>query len=215
MAQCWRKSPFGWLALLLVCLAGAAGAPACGQDQAAINGDKTEAGPKESGSDLENLKNVIAALFRAYEEENAIAFLEHVHNDYISLDRPNNRQDFSLLRRSLQDDFKILDNIQHKVFVKNICLQKDGKLAQIEIRWQRRVLLTKTGDEWVIREQETVLRFAKNSHWKLQLVYGKPLFGLSDLSGNITIAEGTLNNNPVTQALEIGVVREKSVKSGV
>lgn len=153
----------------------------------------------------------LSALFRAYEAEDLQGFMRYIHSSFTSRDTSNNRQNVSLLRRAAQDDFKILDGIQHKVFVKNITVQRNGQRAQIELRWNRRAILTRTSQEWIIRDQQSRLFFEKDKHWKLLAVQGQPLFGLARPTGEVVIVAGTLNNQPVTKPVTVGVVKPKTI----
>ncbi len=161
---------------------------------------------KTSEDFLKELQEILKALFKSYEEENVAEFLQHLHPNFASLDFSGNRLNYSQMIRSLRDDFSIMDGIRHEVFVKNITLQKDGKKASVELRWNRRAWFVRTQEEWIIKEQTSRLFFERNSPLKLYSTEGAALFGLANYQGVIQVAQGTLNGTPVDPPVYRGIV---------
>lgn len=137
------------------------------------------------------IKPVVEEIFAAYENENAGDFETRLSREFYSNDNSGTAHDRSAMERSIREDFRNLDRPYFEAVVGTATLH-DG-LYRIRVRWFRRAYAALSGEEWIVRDRDTVLIFRfEDDTWRLWRIEGDPIFGLSDRTAAIRLRTGTV-----------------------
>ncbi|MBI4616936.1 MAG: hypothetical protein HY720_25210 [Planctomycetes bacterium] len=151
-----------------------------------------------------DLRDVVVALFEAYEREDAGGFVAHVHPGFSARDDSGNDYRRADLPRALADDFEVLERIRFSVFVGQTILQQDGMRAEAEVRWTRLAMTQVGAREWILLDQRSVFQFDRSGDGEsflLSRIFGDTIFALANPRGQVVASEGTLDGERIAEPL--------------
>lgn len=166
-------------------------------------GQVRESRPPRSRQTLDELdqlvKREVLLLFQAYERRNSSGFGVYLSSSFRARDALGLGHDQLRMVQSVSGDFRNLRDLDFNITVGVPQYSADRRTGRVDIVWQRRARFSSTGEEWIVRNQRTVLVLGTRAG-KLRLsgIEGKALFGLTSAAGVLLVTEGTIDGRPVT-----------------
>lgn len=134
-------------------------------------------------------------LFEAYESRNIQRFLALLDEQYRTVDDAGMVQGYARLADAVSADFENLDPIQFQVSVLESA-PSDAETIRVQIRWSRRAQARMSGQEWLDDNHIASLHFrvpGADAAPLLTSIEGEAPFGVSGLSGAISVASGIID----------------------
>lgn len=136
--------------------------------------------------------------FTALEQENLSALRESLSEGFVTQDRLALAQARAVFLQASRLQFNNLSGTQYRVDVGPFRIDRSGKTAQVDLRWNMRSRFQQSGQEWLVQNQETTVYFEEQEDvLKLVVLQGDPLLRTNDF-GITLVDEGSVDLTPVT-----------------
>jgi hypothetical protein len=144
---------------------------------------------------------LVTALFLAYERRSVEGVMEHVSSSFRTRDTFGFGSSPGSFSSSLIADYQNLRNIQYSVDVEPPQYSPDYRSARVEVRWNRRARFAVSGEEWIVRDQRSLLLFElRPDRVRLGAIEGDPAIALSNPAGVLVVDRGTVDGRVVDAA---------------
>lgn len=142
----------------------------------------------------QRVAKLITAMFLAYERRSVEGVMEHVSSSFRTRDAFGFGSSPGSFSSSLNADYQNLRNIQYTVDVEPPQYSPDYRSARVEVRWHRRARFAVTGQEWIVRDQRSLLLFElRADRVRLGAIEGDPAIALSNPAGVLVVDRGTVD----------------------
>lgn len=137
----------------------------------------------------------------------SLGFVDYVSPRFLNNDSSGQSQNYHEFLRSIQSDFKNLDQIQ--LAVNSQSVQAAGERSVISLNWNFRARFRRTGEEWILENQKSRLSYEwseEDQRWLLVSISGDPIFGLSNQLGALPVYRGKVDGTAITKQKAFGVL---------
>lgn len=142
-------------------------------------------------------QRTLSRVFTALEQENSGTLQETLSEGFVTQDRLALAQGRPQFLQASRLQFENLNGTQYRVDVGPFRVDPSGQTAQVTFRWDQRARFQQSGQEWLLRDQETTAYFEEHEgKMRLLVLQGDPLLRTNDF-GVTLVDEGTVDLTPV------------------
>ena len=160
-----------------------------------------------SDSDIMSvIRDAVDAMINAYKNEDAMAFMSYVSDDFAG--------DYTILDRAIRSDFSIFDNIDLRYTLNTVTADSKGMIF-VSLTFNRFVISSKTGHTFSDRGSTEFVFQLGQIHPMAYSMKNPLIFGLSDASEVATGSVISNNNDPVIVVDERGNIVERDYDDAI